>query len=247
MISPEKIHELATLEQTSDINIAREYLQHLFLSTFYKRPGSDQFLFKGGTAIRIVFGGVRYSEDLDFSIPRLSKQAIEDLLVETFSSLQVEGVIHNLTLNDATPTTGGYIADISLDILGFRTGIKSNLQVKDNPADLRPESELIGNPPFLPAYSLVILAREILVREKVQALIERSKPRDFFDLYFFIRHDQLKNYIPRDSATLAGITTALDRVSDTMLESDLREFLPINYRPVVKNLKTAIQQAMGIR
>ena len=130
--------------------------------------------------------------------------------------------------------------------MGFKTGIKSNIQIKTDKTKLKPESVLIANPPFLPAYSLVMLDADLLVKEKIQALISRSKPRDFFDLYFFSRHERLKNYIPRDSETLKGIAIALDKVDDMMLEADLRDFLPINYRPSIKTLKTSIKNFLNI-
>ncbi len=246
MISPTKIHELATQQQTSDINVAREYLQHLFLSLFYKKKDSDKFLFKGGTAIRIVFGGPRYSEDLDFSASKLTKEVIENLLIETFSELNVEGITNNLKITDANPTVGGYIANIDLDILGFKTGIKSNIQIKEKEADLVPEPILIENAPFLTAYSLVMLSSEVLVKEKVQALIQRFKPRDFYDLYYFLRHDRLKNYVPRDEKTLQGISSSLDRMTDAMLDADLRDFIPINQRAIVKTLKSSIRATLNL-
>ena len=45
----------------------RDYLQHLLLSLLYNR--SQALIFKGGTALRLVYQGNRYSEDLDFNGP----------------------------------------------------------------------------------------------------------------------------------------------------------------------------------
>ncbi len=43
----------------------RDYLQHLILWLLYRQ--SQTLIFKGGTALRLVYGGNRYSEDLDFN------------------------------------------------------------------------------------------------------------------------------------------------------------------------------------
>jgi hypothetical protein len=43
----------------------RDYMQHLLLWLLYSR-GQD-LIYKGGTALRMVYGGNRYSEDLDFN------------------------------------------------------------------------------------------------------------------------------------------------------------------------------------
>jgi len=45
----------------------RDYVQHLILRLLYSR--SQALIFKGGTALRLVYGGSRYSEDLDFNGP----------------------------------------------------------------------------------------------------------------------------------------------------------------------------------
>ena len=69
MISLDAIRKLAIQCRTSEYpNIVREYFQHLFLSQLYRMEKSDNLLFKGGTALRIIYGSPRFSEDLDFSI-----------------------------------------------------------------------------------------------------------------------------------------------------------------------------------
>ena len=67
MINSATIRKLAIAQQTTELNIAREFAQHLFLSGFYQNVGSEHVLFKGGTALRLVYGSPRFSEDLDFS------------------------------------------------------------------------------------------------------------------------------------------------------------------------------------
>jgi len=246
MISLEKISELATKVQTSDMNIVREYLQHLFLSYLYKKEGSDKLLFKGGTAIRIVFGGSRYSEDLDFSAHDIGASAIETLLIDTISDIQDEGIASSMDIVDSNETTGGYIFNINLNVLGFETGIKVNIQTKYDINELKPEIRIIQNALFISDYSLVILQPQILVAEKMQALIERAKPRDFFDLYFFLRDNELKDFVQRESAILERIRGVLNKVTDADLERDLKVFLPLNYRGVVKTIKSFIIKNMGL-
>lgn len=80
MISGEVLEKLATHYQTGVFpNIVREYFQHVFLSELYKLPEAEKMLFKGGTALRIVNGSPRFSEDLDFSIVR-TKRKVEGIV-----------------------------------------------------------------------------------------------------------------------------------------------------------------------
>jgi len=67
MISNEALQALATKLQTTELNVRREYFQHLFLSYFYQQPLTDRIYFKGGSALRMLYHSPRFSEDLDFS------------------------------------------------------------------------------------------------------------------------------------------------------------------------------------
>jgi predicted nucleotidyltransferase component of viral defense system len=71
MIETSVIRGLANRCQTTAENVVREYFQHLFLSAIYRKKGSEKLLFKGGTALRIVWHSPRFSEDLDFTGSRI--------------------------------------------------------------------------------------------------------------------------------------------------------------------------------
>ena len=61
-----------------------EMLQLLLLDHLYSQKGSENIIFQGGTALRWIFGGMRFSEDIDF-VTRLSRNDIESLFVKTLS------------------------------------------------------------------------------------------------------------------------------------------------------------------
>ncbi|MDP1760196.1 MAG: nucleotidyl transferase AbiEii/AbiGii toxin family protein, partial [Candidatus Woesebacteria bacterium] len=86
MISIEILEKLSRQYQMGIFpNVVREYFQHIFLGELYKLPNSEKLLFKGGTALRIVYGSPRFSEDLDFSLfsvpDREVKSFVEGLFV----------------------------------------------------------------------------------------------------------------------------------------------------------------------
>src|SRR3989338_8236364 len=78
--------------QTQPENVIREYCEHLFLAFLYQLPGSDKLLFKGGTALRIVFRSPRYSEDLDFTGSNINQLQIEDLFTDTLANIEKSGI-----------------------------------------------------------------------------------------------------------------------------------------------------------
>ena len=118
MISKEKIEELAKKYHTAPFpNVSREYFQHLFLSELYKLPDSEKLLFKGGTALRIIYGSPRFSEDLDFSIGSSTdgaslKEFIESIFIGVLSEIEKVGIKVELG-GKSDATSGGYFGRAS--------------------------------------------------------------------------------------------------------------------------------------
>jgi len=46
--------------------ILKEALQVYALAAIYGQPASEHITFQGGTCLRLIYGGPRYSEDVDF-------------------------------------------------------------------------------------------------------------------------------------------------------------------------------------
>lgn len=104
MISGETIKKLAQKYQTTELNIEREYFQHLFLSYFYQQKGSEKIYFKGGTALRLIYQSPRFSEDLDFSSSLKNIPVIEKMVIGTLSEIEREGI--EAEIKEAKKTSG---------------------------------------------------------------------------------------------------------------------------------------------
>src|SRR3989339_1322941 len=135
MITRQFITDLTTKLQTTEENIAREYCQHLFLSYFYKKIGAEKIVFKGGTALRIVFNSPRFSEDLDFSTLNsglVTVPEINRLVDDTIGNLRNEGIECIKEVNPGTngETTGGYFASIKLRMLEFSSEIRLQISFR---------------------------------------------------------------------------------------------------------------------
>jgi len=244
MIDRKFITELSTKLQTSEQNIAREYCQHLFLSYLYKKKLSENLLFKGGTALRIVFNSPRFSEDLDFSaLNDLSIEDINNLIDAVLIDLKKEGIDCIKTVNTGTQgeTTGGYYAVVNLKLLEFDSEIRVQISFRSKDA-MQSSSALITND-FIPAYSITYLKEEILVREKVLALTDRAKPRDFFDLYFILKDRRLLSFFPRE---IPDIKSKIQEILNNGWEKELKVFLPISYHALLKGLKERLEELIDI-
>ena len=72
MIELKTLKQFSNRNQTTLDNVVREYFQHLFLSFLYQEKKSECLLFKGGTALRLIWQSPRFSEDLDFTGSNIS-------------------------------------------------------------------------------------------------------------------------------------------------------------------------------
>lgn len=228
MISKPTFQQLSTQLQTTELNIRREYLQHLFLSYFYQQKFASKCFFKGGTALRIVFGSPRFSEDLDFSTTRHRVAELENCIVDTLAEIERAGIKTSIT--ESKKTTGGYLLEIRflLDKLPISILLQFSQRSKNDTGEV---VTIINS--FVPSYSVVILDRSHLVSEKIQALLNRSKPRDFYDLYFLLRANLTGlEHIPM-------LSTTRDLVSATKLnfERELKVFLPKTHWPIIRDFK----------
>lgn len=131
MIDLHLLRQYAKSHQTSELNVAREYCQHLFLSAFYRQKGTQRVLFKGGTALRLVYGSPRFSEDLDFSGFGVTPHDIEAAVVDAAAELEQMGITINL--QESKRTSGGYLRGSSLHPSGIgsaRYGSDSSILMK---------------------------------------------------------------------------------------------------------------------
>lgn len=231
MISRESITSYATKYHTLDINIAREYVQHLFLSAFYKLENSNRVLFKGGTALRIVNKSPRFSEDLDFSYYILDGLKIESLFLSTLSELEKSGIPVELNVKSDV-TSGGYFGLASLKLYEHSISLEINVNERNEGA-VEGEYKYI-NADFAPNYGLLMLPEFILVKEKMQALVSRQKPRDFYDLYFMLRTNMIRT---SERSELQNIVSIV-RDSKIDFAKELTIFLPRDSHALIKDFKS---------
>ena len=237
MISSGALAQAARRNQTTELNIAREYCQHLFLGAFYAESGSERVMFKGGTALRILYGSPRFSEDLDFSGFGTSISEIEDWVASAAGEMERNAI--PVSIVESKRTSGGYLAIIASTVrdLPVQIQVQVSLRRRDN---VKGQGVLV-TPELLPAYALTQLPERLLVEEKLEALMTRRKPRDYFDLYFMLR----RGLIPTD------MKSRLRQAKDALVKSrmdfgqDLGPFLPRSQATILKDLRTTLLEELA--
>jgi len=246
MISQESIKQLATRYRTNEFNVIREYFQHVFLAELYKLSGAGKLLFKGGTALRIVYGSPRFSEDLDFSLfgvfAHEQKKYVEDLFADVLATIE-RGGIHVVIDGKSDATTGGYRGAATFHVYDYPpVAVAINISSR-NGREVRGEIETIAND-FIPTYNLLHLPKEELVDEKVfGALLERQKERDFYDLYFMLRKNMLS---PEQKKRLASVKEKILMYEEAKdFKNELGVFLPADQQAIISDFQRALRDELN--
>lgn len=247
MITQEAIQKLAVKHQTSEFpNIIREYFQHLFLSQLYRIEGAESILFKGGTALKIVYNSPRFSEDLDFSIfgveLRQQKEFIENIFIKVLAEIANIGIKVELGSKPG-PTSGGYYGDATFSIYDYPPAVVSIIISSRNGEVVKGEVDSIASD-FVPTYNLLHLPQEKLVEEKVfEALVQRAKARDFYDLYFIMRRGLLTQEQKQKLNSVKGEIVL--KASEVDFRSELSVFLPQDQQAIIKDFKMVLENELN--
>lgn len=195
-------------DNTPQIDKLREILQQAALLGLARHQFFEHAAFYGGTALRVLYGLDRYSEDLDFSL--LTSKANFDFapFLEGMSrELSSMGFQLRVEIREKNQESGIWSAFLKTNTLELLLSIDDNSKVKgihpeqkiqikleidtDPPAMTLPlESKLLKNP--IPFY--VVTYRTIdLFAGKMHAVLcrawqKRIKGRDWYDLIWYIQN-----------------------------------------------------------
>lgn len=182
MIDPISLTQFAGVSVFNKHALA-EYYQHEFLDSLFKQKGSEHFSFHGGTAIRIVYGGRRFSEDLDFDTDKI--ESFDRLLLTVVSDMQIKG----FELEFRLIHKGAYHCYIKfpkiLKELGLSGYDQEKLLIK---IDASPINSLVTEGVLLNNYNIFrniyVSPSDIILAKKLITIPERNRPkgRDLYDV-----------------------------------------------------------------
>ncbi len=234
MLTRDNLLKFTDQTQTKLKNVVREYCQHLFLSYFYQLPNSELLLFKGGTALRIIFQSPRFSEDLDFTGVKITPHKVEELFVDTLANIEKTGI--RVSLKEGKYTAGGYLGIFEFNAYDKITEIYFEVSLRNN-TPMRGVRTLIEND-YIQPYTLIHMPKEEIIKGKMQALINRHKPRDFYD-YFFLLSGNYPLVKEKDNLVLV---LALLKESKINFRDEIKELLPASHSMHLRDFKKVLEQ-----
>jgi predicted nucleotidyltransferase component of viral defense system len=173
-------------ERTLKRNVRREYVQYRILQAIFAEPLSTKLCFIGGTALRIVYGSSRFSEDLDFDNTDMTFEEFEILTNNVRNRLIADGYTVEVTY----ASKGAYHCYFKISGILFEQGVSAHdneklmIQVDTMPKTYAytPVRPLINK--FDVFTEISAAPASILLSQKIVAVFERTRPqgRDLFDI-----------------------------------------------------------------
>lgn len=183
-----------------------EQLQLLLLDNLYSQSGSEKIIFQGGTALRWVYGRMRFSEDLDF-VTHLKRTRIESILAKTYPKA-VNACTAQFGLGSAEQQIKGSRKSAYKAMFVFRPerqreriAVRLEFEMLEQGQQPEFERHILGELPqvaglvtggqlILPYTSSIVLVEtpEEILSDKIRALFERRyiKGRDIYDLWWLV-------------------------------------------------------------
>jgi len=188
MLTIEQINSQYPNRAFDSRKILTEYLQVEILDSLYKQEESRLLSFMGGTAIRIAYGGNRFSEDLDFDNFGMDFSRFSDLVGKTVTDMERKGFI----LEKRMVEKGTYHCYIRFPNVLKTAGISPleeekiliRIDTLQKKRIFSPDSYILNQ--FDVYRSILVNPLAIILSQKLLTALERKreKGRDFYDASF---------------------------------------------------------------
>lgn len=165
-----------------------EYIQHELLDSLFKQEESRYLSFIGGTALRIVYNGSRFSEDLDFDNFGLSFDEFQKLTDAIVADMRLKGFI----VEFRTIEKSAYHCYVRFPHILQEARLESDSEEKILVRIDMMEKRKIFTPvtytlnKFDIYRSILVNPLDILLSQKLITILgrKREKGRDFFDVSY---------------------------------------------------------------
>lgn len=197
-----------------------------------REMAKEDAVLKGGTALLLCYGLDRFSEDMDFDGgTRFSLERAKKLISKAFETINTK--VTQIIVKKDTPTTKRFMYHYEVDgNIPYAYPLKIEFS-------FRQSKELSG---YTMLNGVKVYPLDILAEKKLDALLERTAPRDIYDIAFLLEHNlEVFGYIDLESITHLGMDLLVntfegEKQSDSLL-------VDIDGNELVLNmLDNAIQQ-----
>lgn len=228
-MNEKQLSEFIKKLEISRDQILREEAEMEILSELSKDKLGAKLVFYGGTALRLVYGSPRFSEDIDLLVIKKInfsefKNFINDLIKK----------YNHWTLKDIKDKKQTMFAIIGItdEKLKHSFSVKIEAHKPAQKVKLETELSLIKSPLNIVEPLLLTPTLKELKKLKEQALVRRKKGRDIFDLWY-IAQSLRENFI---------LPAKMPKYAEREFKNELQVYLPKKYYPVITQLYERIKK-----
>lgn len=187
MISREELNEVKEKRKTSLFYEEKEYLQFVFLNAISRY--NDNFVFKGGTCLRICYGLQRASEDLDFST-NLDVRKVKKVVNKCFRDFELLNFNYKIVAEKEFEGNLRIEARFEGPLFSGKTSSTNTLKIDFNKQGVKYKVVKVISKLFsdVPLFSIVVMDDKEILAEKIRSLINRKQPRDLYDIWMLLNN-----------------------------------------------------------
>lgn len=235
-------------EQSFQENIVREYLQYLILDAIFSSNFGARMKFIGGTCLRILYGGDRFSQDLDFDNDGLSLKDFRKLSKLVKTSLEQEGFMVEIKI----VSKGAFRCVIKFPGLMFDYGLTTNKKQKmaifidTTHQTFKSVAKTVIINKFGVYREIRTQPLDILLSQKINAFLGRSrmKGRDIYDIvHLWPRTEPNFKYLASHQKTIKDINSLLNAMRKKLVGKEMKALLA-DVRPFLPDKKKILEVEM---
>ena len=217
-------------------NLLREYLQYVILDVICSSEYGSRLVFMGGTAIHIIHGNHRFSEDLDFDNKGLSEEDFEDLSQNVLRKLELYGY----SVEIQNRYRGAFRCLVKFPGIFHQHGISGHLrekliiQIDSEPQNVDYKAERVILNKFDIFLRINAVPPDVLLAQKILAILNRPRPmgRDFYDaIFLFSKSNPDFNFLKEKMELKESIN--IEEIREKLLSKCER----INFKKLIEDVK----------
>lgn len=240
MIDKDELIRIAKKEKLPLGTIEKDFVLTYILKKIYESDLKDKLIFKGGTALHKLYLHKRMSIDLDFTEARPIKlNEIRKIIEDKSINSKIKEMVRT---GKSTKIVLSYVS-----VLEYKNNIVLDISKREKPTQKLVAKKLKSF--YSKPVEILTFQLEELIAEKIRAIVQRKRPRDYLDVYYILNKKnfdfkksleiaKLKLKTDSDNFDIERIFSDLD-IIESMWEYDLVTILPNvpNFGKVIQKLK----------
>lgn len=205
--------------------IEKDFVLTLVLREIYNSQFKNTLVFKGGTALHKLYLHKRLSIDLDFT-------ALDEFDIDVFRNILLIKEI-NSEIRKIRAFENSVSIDLKyISLLNYPDSIKIDISLREKP--LLGLKAVAVHSSYFPDFPVLTFQIEEIASEKMRALIQRKRPRDYLDMWLLLKELEFKDFeklaeekltAMDDNMDIGKVFTDLDVVK-SLWKVDLEQLIP---------------------